>query len=132
MGVERIGGDGMSKLSGEMEQRLLTGRPIRRVDVRGLISEVERLESELSEYQEAKADGRLAVSPCKVGDIVFALYWNSKSEEYEARKGAVRTARYDTPDGIWMVSDGEKFSVWRKNIFPTIEEAEAALASLEA
>jgi len=38
----------MSKLSQETRQHLLSGRPIRSIDVRDLISEIEELESELA------------------------------------------------------------------------------------
>ena len=39
----------------------------------GLTEEVERLKKCLAEYEQAKAEGRLVVLPCKVGDTVYEI-----------------------------------------------------------
>ena len=116
----------MERLTGRNEKGdlLLMGEQVYAGDYYEAVSALEK-------YEDAEENGSLIRPPCSVGDTVFALYWNRKSERYDTRKGMVRTARYDLQDRLWTVSDGERFSEWGKNIFPTLEEAEAALASLE-
>lgn len=92
--------------------------------------ENDQLYAELAELQElakAKADGRLVDLPCKVGDEIFSFRWNVKNEKYEVHTGKVKNVRYDSSDGIVMVSDGEMYRVFGKKVFLTREAAEKAL-----
>lgn len=86
-----------------------------------------KLEAEVSVWAEAEQDGRLVVLPCKVGDKVFSLSWNTKHEKYEVCNGIISNARYDTIDKVIMVSDSERYYVLGKRVFFTREEAAAAL-----
>ena len=92
------------------------------------VIEAQRAELEqLQEIAKAKADGRLVMLPCKVGDEIFSFKWSIKNEKYEVHTGKVKNVRYDSSDGLVTVSDGERYCVFGKTVFLTREEAEKAL-----
>lgn len=82
-------------------------------------------------HAQAKADGRLVVLPCKVGDVIFSHRWNIKNQKYEVHTGEVKNVRYDAADGSVSVSDGERYYYWGKTVFLTREAAEKAIAEVE-
>lgn len=92
-------------------------------DVDGALQETQPL-------KKAKAEGRLVVLPCKVGDTIFTICWNIKNQKYEVCTGKVKNVRCDAADGSVMVSDGEHFRIWGKTVFLTREAAEKALDKL--
>lgn len=73
----------------------------------------------LNEYQEAEAEGRLLILPCKVGDVVYIT-----GSKY-------RAGRWETwvNTGKFRLSDLEKLG---KTVFLAREEAEAALKGGDA
>ena len=83
--------------------------------------------SEIEEWVRAKADGRLVVLPCKVGDEIFSFKWSIKNEKYEVHTGKVKNVRCNSSDGLVMVSDGEMYRVLGKTVFLTRAEAEAVV-----
>jgi hypothetical protein len=94
----------------------------------GLTEEVERLKKCLAEYEQAKADGRLVVLPCKVGDAV----WKIKSAfSYFTKPMEDRVERIIIYKNEILVccTSGAKFSIGSvgKAVFLSREEAEKAL-----
>ena len=84
----------------------------------------------LRELAEADKDGRVVVQPCKVGDILYRVF---AGEIFEHRVGSMK---YFAIQGRW---DIETYpfcpcveSSIGKTIFLTREEAEKALAKMEA
>lgn len=78
---------------------------------------------ELNELVMAKKENRLIVPPCKVGDTVYTLtWWNVSISEWELRV---------TPHKIKRMVDYYTLTdVEQKEVFPTLEEAEKALAEM--
>lgn len=82
---------------------------------------------ELAALVKARDEGRVVVLPCKVGDTMYSLVWNIKTEQYDVSSGEIKNVRYDSKDGIIMVSDGEYIRVLGNTVFLTRAGAEAAL-----
>jgi DNA-binding transcriptional MerR regulator len=97
---------------------------------------IEQLEAELTEYRQAKSDGRLVVLPCKIGDKVYALQPKRISDlcvdplhkeivvakviEITLRQG-IKWIRLFAADNRMADFQGDKFG---KTVFLTREEAE--------
>ena len=81
----------------------------------------------LEEICTAERDRRCKVLPCKVGDEIFSFRWSIKHQKYEVCARKAKNIRYDAADDSVMVSDGDRYCVWGKTVFPTPEEARAAL-----
>lgn len=75
---------------------------------------VRLIEEKLARYEDAEADGRLIVLPCKVGDVLW---------QRGAAKGTI--GRFEAPDVHWIIEHIKEFG---KTVFLSREEAEAALA----
>ena len=80
----------------------------------------------LDEYRKVEAEGRLVILPCKVGDTVYYITGNG------IYKAKAITFRFDE-SGIRVYCE-RKFmgligfeGIYGKTVFPTREEAEAAL-----
>ncbi len=89
---------------------------------------LEKQFAKLNEYEEAKADGRLVVLPCKVGDAV----WKIKSAfSYFTKPMEDRVERIIIYKNEILVccTSGAKFSIGSvgKAVFLSREEAEKAL-----
>jgi hypothetical protein len=85
---------------------------------------------EVQEFAKAKADGRLVVLPCKVGDTV---YWRSRFGSVAS--GKVSGVRLTKHFGIDLQIESEEkpnSSVWREmeKVFLTREAAEKAIAEV--
>ena len=77
---------------------------------------------------DAERDGRCVALPCKVGDTVYCLNYNVKTEEREIAPSRVKYVRYDTePKNNIYVSDGNFIRTLGVHAWLTREAAEKAL-----
>jgi len=81
----------------------------------------------LADYEDLEEQGQLVALPCKMGDDVFSVHWDIKSQKYIVRAGKVKNVRFDLMDGIVTVSDDENYYTFGKGAFLTRIEAKAAL-----
>lgn len=93
-------------------------------EIGNLLCEAISLKKELDEYTTAKREGRLPILPCKVGDSAWFIaakqvVMYGRCRNISIHSGGIQIAMYDT--------DGEPWNVSYKRVFPTREEAEAAL-----
>ncbi len=65
--------------------------------------------SRLEEICAAERDGRCVTLPCKEGDAMFTLSWDTAKEEYEIRESVIKHVRYDSADSEVTASNGERF-----------------------
>jgi hypothetical protein len=79
--------------------------------------------SEVQTLAKAKADGRLVVLPCKVGDTVYAVYGylNKSIGTAIVKQICVRD------NEIRVVLNNSIEKIWGRSVFATQEEAEKAL-----
>lgn len=82
--------------------------------------------SKLCDLEDAEQQGRLVVLPCKVGDTVWSLEWNVKTESFDIVTSTIKNVRYNSADGALSVSDGEYIRPLGKKCYLTRAEAEAA------
>ncbi len=103
-------------------------------DGENCVTWLEKQFAKLNEYEEAKADGRLVVLPCKVGNNVYFLLQELDGEWYVSSPH--RTTEIGTR-GFWTsafplekpnaMDDFTSWSELGKTVFLTKEEAEKAL-----
>jgi hypothetical protein len=97
-------------------------------DGENCVTWLEKQFAKLNEYEQAKAEGRLVVLPCKVGDVV----WKIKAAfSYFSKPMEDRVERIIISSNEILVccTSGTKFSVNSigKTVFLSREEAEKAL-----
>ena len=82
---------------------------------------------EVQSLAQAKADGRLVVLPCKVGDTVYAVYGylNKSIGTAIVKQICVRD------NEIRVVLNNSIEKIWGRSVFATQEEAEKALGGAE-
>lgn len=88
----------------------------------------------LKVYEEAEREGRLFVSPCRVGDTIYLIDWSEGYQRVAPFKYEVRSIQptRDFKDAILYIDgpygndQGFLFSEVGKKFFLTYEEAEAA------
>lgn len=101
------------------------------------------MEAKLTQYEQAEAEGRLVVLPCKVGDCVYVipskenydlneLYHPENNRVYEQTVSGIRSYRegvylMETCNGFCCVGGGNYGKTW----FLTKKEAETALKERE-
>ena len=103
-------------------------------DGENCVTWLEKQFAKLNEYEEAKADGRLVVLPCKVGDNVYFLLQELDGEWYVSSPH--RITEIGTR-GFWTsafplekpnaMDDFTSWSELGKTVFLSREEAEKAL-----
>ena len=97
-------------------------------DGENCVTWLEKQFAKLNEYEEAKADGRLVVLPCKVGDVVWKIkaVFSYFSKPMEDRVDRIIISNNEI---FACCTSGTKFSIGRigKTVFLTREEAEKAL-----
>ena len=103
-------------------------------DGENCVTWLEKQFAKLNEYEEAKAEGRLVVLPCKVGDNVYFLLQELDGEWYVSSPH--RITEIGTR-GFWTsafplekpnaMDDFTSWSEFGKTVFLTKEEAEKAL-----
>jgi hypothetical protein len=78
---------------------------------------------QVQELAKAKADGRLVVLPCKVGDRVYSIYGylNKSIQEDTVKHICVQDGE------IRLTMDNTCTKIWERSAFATREEAEKAL-----
>ena len=89
---------------------------------------------EVQELAQAKADGRLVVLPCKVGDTVFTTrWWDDVKEKCTDSKGKpfFRKIRKHKVTKEVFSPFGLDYIEWGKTVFLTREAAEKALGGGE-
>ena len=81
----------------------------------------------IEEIIKAKAEGRLVVLPCKVGDTVYAVYGylNKSIGTAIVKQICVRD------NEIRVVLNNSIEKIWGRSVFATQEEAEKALGGAE-
>lgn len=100
--------------------------------------ERDELKRQLGKYEEAAADGRLLIAPCKVGDTVWAFNTYHAKDASDGKKVPASKARavqgrvsemYYTDEMrlIVRVKNICVYGFWGENVFATKEEAEAKL-----
>ena len=72
----------------------------------------------LKRYEDAEAEGRLVVLPCKVGDTLYRI-----CHEYKKGNSFIRAVTFNQ-NNFWRIVFGGEIG---KTVFLTREEAEAAL-----
>lgn len=91
----------------------------------------------LAQYETVEEEGRLAVLPCKVGDILFCF---SRGEIYPFKVRCIRIYEERAEIELWYAGDEENLKFWHITImeqdvgykfFFTREEAEKALKEME-
>jgi len=92
-------------------------------DGENCVTWLEKQFAKLNEYEEAKADGRLVVLPCKVGDRVYSIYGylNKSIQEDTVKHICVQNGE------IRLTMDNTCTKIWGRSAFATREEAEKAL-----
>ncbi len=103
-------------------------------DGENCVTWLEKQFAKLNEYEEAKAEGRLVVLPCRVGDNVYFLLQELDGEWYVSSPH--RITEIGTR-GFWTsafplekpnaMDDFTSWSEFGKTVFLTKEEAEKAL-----
>ena len=103
-------------------------------DGENCVTWLEKQFAKLNEYEEAKAEERLVVLPCKVGDNVYFLLQESDGEWYIS--SPIRITEIGTR-GFWTsafpfekpnaMDDFTSWSEFGKTVFLTREEAEKAV-----
>lgn len=68
--------------------------------------------------------------PCNIGDTIYVGKYNTITNEFDIVTRTVKNIRYDAVDNAFMISDGEFYRKFGKNVFLTREEAENYLNSL--
>ena len=102
-----------------------------------MLKQIEALQQEneqLQEFAKAKAEGRLVVLPCKVGDTVFTTrWWDDVKEKCTDSKGKpfFRTIRKHKVTKEVFSPFGLDYIEWGKTVFLTREAAEKALGGGE-
>ena len=100
------------------EEMIAISRAIKVIEAQR--AELGRLQEQLQEFAEAKAEGRLVVLPCKVGDTVFVgSLFGRKINEY-----TITGIKFDHEGCLLYVGGAYKRA---EKVFLTREEAEKAL-----
>ena len=81
---------------------------------------------EVQELAKAKADGRLVVLPCKVGENCFVAIHTEK----RVLEITVNEFSYSTWHGAWLITSTNKCQYWLDNAYCTREAAEKAIAEV--
>lgn len=68
--------------------------------------------------------------PCDIGDIIYTYRYNFEDKEFEIIGRPIKDIQYSVKDSTIMISDGEFFREFGKEMFLTREEAENYLNSL--
>ena len=62
--------------------------------------------------------------PCEIGDTIYVSKYNTITGDFDIIAKTVKNVRYDAIDNMFMISDGELYREFGKNVFLTREDVE--------
>ena len=83
---------------------------------------------ELQHYKDLKEQGRMVTLPCKIGDTVYGI---RRYQDRIVKSGTVSEMFYNQNMELIIAIKNVCRGCWGKQIFATLEEAEAALKEVD-
>ena len=93
-------------------------------DVTGRCDLLEEMLEKLARYEDLEEQGRLITLPCKIGDTVYGI---RRYKDRIVKSGIVSEMFYSQDGELIIAIKNVCRGCWGKQIFRTLEEAEAAL-----
>lgn len=99
-----------------------------------VVNNCENYIDKLARYEDAEAEGRLVVLPCKVGDTVYYIRTLQNGADMKVvEKDTVKRIIFDGIDNQIIISYNHSFMIcdFNRLIFLSRQEADAALEKME-